>query len=423
MNTDKASQINDLFKRVEQRPESETTALQDALRLAEYRLESLLELSQMSWASIKEIADYILERQVHLTRSKLGAISLLNEDETVLTFQAWSKEIRQNACMGAGTDLWVPIESTGLWAEAVRERKPLIVNDFSESSLRGKVFPDCPVEISRFMSVPVFDGTRIVAIALVGNIEEEYDDSDLNQLTLLMDGMWKLIQRRQSDKALQEAESLAAIGKALSGLAHDLRTPIVAIGGFTHLIQKHMGKDNPDWNKLEIVLKEAQRMESMVKNMLDFARPLELDRSREDIERVIEESLSVVESAAREKMVQIRRLSSPNLPFISVDAMRMKQVIINLVINAVQASPEGETVIVRSHYKGENLAIDIVDQGFGIPSEKREEIFYPFVSTKKGGTGLGLAIVRKIIEAHKGQVRIFDNPKRGVTFRVLIPRS
>jgi GAF domain-containing protein len=75
---------------------------------------------------------------VHLTRSKLGAISLLNEDETALTFQAWSKEIRQNASMGEGTDLWVPIESTGLWAEALRERKPLIVNDFSESSLRSE---------------------------------------------------------------------------------------------------------------------------------------------------------------------------------------------------------------------------------------------------------------------------------------------
>jgi signal transduction histidine kinase len=423
VNTDKATQINDLCKRVAQRPQPEMTVLEEALRLAEYRLESLLELSQMSWASVKEIADYILERQVCLTRSKLGAISLLNEDETALTFQAWSKEIRQNASMGQGTDLLVPIESTGLWAEAVRERKPLIVNDFSESSLRGKVFPDCPVEISRFMSVPVFDGARIMAIALVGNIEEEYDDSDLNQLTLLMDGMWKLIQRRQSDKALRESESLAAIGKALSGLAHDLRTPIVAIGGFTRLIQKHMGKDNPDWNRLEIVLKETQRMETMVINMLDFARPLELDRSRVDIERVIGESLAVVESAAREKMVQIRRLSSPNLPFISVDAMRMKQVIIDLVMNAVQASPEGETVVVHSHYKGENLALDIIDYGSGIPPEKREEIFYPFVSSKKEGTGLGLAIVRKIIEAHKGQVRIFDNPKKGVTFSVLIPQS
>jgi len=423
VNTDKAPQMNDLFKSVEQRPEAETTALEEALSLAEYRLESLLELSHMNWASIKEIADYILERQVRLTRSKLGAISLLNEDETALTFQAWSKEISRQCSMEDGTDLLVPIESTGLWAEAVRERKPLIVNDFSASSLRGKVFPECPVELYRFMSVPVFEENRIVAIALVGNHEEEYDDSDLSELTLLMDGMWKLVQRRRSDKALREAESLAAIGKALSGLAHDLRTSIVAIGGFTRLIQKHMGKDNPDWNKLEVVLEETQRMESMVKNMLDFARPLELDRSWEDIERVIEESLAVVESAAREKMVQIQSQSSPNLPLISVDAMRMKQVIINLVINAVQASPESETVMVRCHYKDENLAIDIVDHGCGIPPENREEIFYPFVSTKKEGTGLGLAIVRKIIEAHKGQVRIFDNPKRGVTFRVLIPRS
>jgi signal transduction histidine kinase len=423
MNTDKAPQINVLCNRVEQRPESETTALEEALKLAEYRLESLLELSHMSWASIKEIADYILERQVRLTRSKLGAITLLNEDETALTFQAWSKEIRQRCSMEDSTDLLVPIESTGLWAELLRERKPLIVNDFSASSLRSKVFHDCPVELCRFMSIPVFDKNRIVAVALVGNHEEDYDDSDLSQLTLLMDGMWKLIQRRQSDKALREAESLAAIGKALSGLAHDLRTPIVAIGGFTRLVQKHMGKDNPDLNKLEIVLKETRRMESMVKNMLDFARPLELDLSTEDIGLLIEESLAVVEGAAREKMVQIQRQSSPHLPLISVDAVRMKQVIINLVINAVQASPECETVIVRSRYKHENLAIDIVDHGSGIPPEKREEIFYPFVSTRKEGTGLGLAIVRKIVEAHKGHVRIFDNPERGVTFRVLIPQS
>jgi signal transduction histidine kinase len=423
VNTNWPPRINDLYKGLEQMPESEKTVLEEALGLAQYRLESLLELSHMSWASIEEIADYILERQVRLTRSKLGAISLLNEDETALTFQAWSKEIRQQCSMECGTDLLIPIESTDLWAEAVRERKPLIVNDFSASNLRGKVFRECPVELYRFMSVPVFEKSRIVAIALVCNHEEQYDDSDLCELTLLMDGMWNLIQRRRSDKAMREAASLAAIGKALSGLAHDLRTPLIAIGGFARLVQKHMGKDNPDRNKLETVLKETQRMESMVKNMLDFARPLQLDRSWEDMERVIEESLAVVESAAQEKMVQIQNQASPNLPLIFVDAMRMKQVIINLVINAVQASRESETVIVRSRYRDENLAIDIVDHGSGIPPEKREEIFYPFVSTRKEGTGLGLAIVRKIIEAHKGHVRIFDNPNRGVTFRVLIPRS
>lgn len=189
------------------------------------------------------------------------------------------------------------------------------------------------------------------------------------------------------------------------------------------MIHKHMEKDNPDWNKLEIVIGEARRMESMVKNMLDFARPLELDRCVEDIERLIDESLAGIEIVAREKMVRLQRHSSLNLPSISVDAMRMKQVIINLVINAIQASPEGGTVIVRSQDKDENLAIDIVDHGPGIPAEKRDEIFYPFVSGKKEGTGLGLAIVRKIIEAHEGQVKILDNLGKGVTFRVLLPRS
>ncbi len=101
--------------------------------------------------------------------------------------------------------------------------------------------------------------------------------------------------------------------------------------------------------------------------------------------------------------------------------MRTEQVLINLLMNAVQASPEGETVIVSTSQEGGYVRIDVTDCGCGIPHEQKEEIFTPFFTTKKEGTGLGLAIVKKIIQAHEGDLEVLDNPEQGVTFRVLLP--
>jgi signal transduction histidine kinase len=101
--------------------------------------------------------------------------------------------------------------------------------------------------------------------------------------------------------------------------------------------------------------------------------------------------------------------------------MRMKQVLINLMTNAIQASQEGEDVIIGCDTKGENLLMDVIDYGCGIPPDKRQAIFSPFYTSKREGTGLGLAIVKKIVEAHQGHIEISDNPGKGITFRVEIP--
>ncbi len=119
-------------------------------------------------------------------------------------------------------------------------------------------------------------GERITAVAVVANKSDDYDQSDLRQLTLLMDGMWKLIQRERSIKALKDAENLAGIGRALSGVAHDMKTPLIAIGGFAKQVQRHISKTHPDWGKMEIVLSETERLEKMVEDMLDFSKPLHL---------------------------------------------------------------------------------------------------------------------------------------------------
>jgi len=226
-------------------------------------------------------------------------------------------------------------------------------------------------------------------------------------------------QRRRA----QKAENLAAIGKAVSGVAHDMKTPLVAIAGFARQILKKMREDDPHRDKLDIIHREAQRLESMVKDMLDFARPLNLRLAPADVNQLLRESFEVAQDLAREQGVTMETQLGADIPLTPLDAGRMKQVLINLVINAIQASPAGETVMVRSALGERNITIEVVDRGCGIPPDQKENIFVPFFTTKKEGVGLGLSLVKNIVSAHHGSVEFFDNrnPSQGVTFRITLP--
>jgi two-component system, NtrC family, sensor histidine kinase HydH len=222
-------------------------------------------------------------------------------------------------------------------------------------------------------------------------------------------------------KWLRETESLAAIGKTVSSLAHDMKTPLVAIGGFARLVQNNIDHDHPSYEKLGIVLKETERLENMVKDMLDFSRPLELHLSEEGIDLIVCESLTIVGIMAEKKRVRLEsRIPEGSLRAV-IDNMRMKQVLINLAANAVQASPEGETVTVCAYCRAKKLVVDVSDRGCGIPLDKRQAVFGDFFTTKEDGTGLGLPIAKKIVEAHGGRLEIIDNQDRGLTFRVTLP--
>jgi signal transduction histidine kinase len=233
---------------------------------------------------------------------------------------------------------------------------------------------------------------------------------------------------RDREKVAQErlwqSERLAAMGKAVSCLAHDLKTPLIAIGGLGHLVRKNIeNKDFSFKEKLDIIVKEANRLENMVKEMLDFSRPLELHPTKGSINNVVNESLLIISDLAQAKQVNVQNLPSGDLPPMFFDSERMKQAFINLLTNAIEASPEEGTVSIYCYHKRQKLIVDIKDQGIGIPSDKKEEIFSPFFTTKEGGAGLGLAIVKKIVEAHHGYLNILENHERGITFRVTIPFS
>jgi len=184
--------------------EQERQRAERALLLEQSRLEALLHLGQMATASVQEIMDFALEGAVRLTESTIGYLAFMNEDETVLTMHSWSRTA-MTQCAMTDKPIVYPVQTTGLWGEAVRQRKPIITNDYAAPNVRKKGYPAGHVEVVRHMNIPVFDGEHIVAVAGVGNKSGPYNESDVRQLTLLMQGMWRLLQRRQAEQALRAA--------------------------------------------------------------------------------------------------------------------------------------------------------------------------------------------------------------------------
>jgi two-component system phosphate regulon sensor histidine kinase PhoR len=173
------------------------------LHLNAERMDTLLQLNQMTGATLDEITSFAFEAAVRLTRSKLGYLGFMNEDESVMEVQVWSREFLPE-CAVTAAPLHFPIYESGLWAEAVRQRRPIINNDYNAANPWKKGTPEGHVRITRHMNLPVIIGGRIVLVAGVGNKDEDYNEADVNQLTLLMEGMWRLIEHKQSEEDIRK---------------------------------------------------------------------------------------------------------------------------------------------------------------------------------------------------------------------------
>jgi PAS domain S-box-containing protein len=172
---------------------------EEDIRLHELRLRSLLKLNKKIESSENEIISFVTEEIVKFTQSKHVFVGFINEDETVLSLQLFSREAMKE-CATLERPVDFPIKKAGIWAEAVRQRKPIIVNDYSAPSPAKRGYPKGHVPIKRFLCVPVFDGERIVALACVANKEKDYQESDINALTSMSNDMWRLIQFKRSEE-------------------------------------------------------------------------------------------------------------------------------------------------------------------------------------------------------------------------------
>ena len=233
-----------------------------------------------------------------------------------------------------------------------------------------------------------------------------------------------LVEReRKRHKALLEASSLAAVGRAISEVAHDMKTPLMAIGGFATQVSRKLDQDDPSQKKLKLVIQEAGQLENMVREMLDFGRPIEMQFKETDLNGLVRETIEVLRPVAENTGVVLKADLDLSLPLFMADAQRVKQVLFNLTTNALEASPKGASVLIRTTEDSHWVKLHVIDSGPGIAEENGESIFKPFFTKKKRGTGLGLPIVKKIVEAHSGQIFFHPNQEKGVIFTAKFPIS
>ncbi|MHC4557041.1 MAG: MEDS domain-containing protein [Planctomycetota bacterium] len=178
----------------------------EVLKLHEMRLQALLDLNKMAGASEQKILDFVREEVIKVTQSQFGFIGFMNEDESVLSMDNWSKNTMAQCAIVEKT-MDFTIAEAGLWGEPVRQRKPVIINDYNAPHPAKKGFPRGHVPIERFLGIPVFDGELIVAVGAVANKAKNYDESDVRAVTSMMNDTWRLIRRKRAERALQKSEA------------------------------------------------------------------------------------------------------------------------------------------------------------------------------------------------------------------------
>ncbi len=216
---------------------------------------------------------------------------------------------------------------------------------------------------------------------------------------------------------------LASIGRLAAGIAHEIRNPLSSIKGFATYFKERYREVPEDQKTAEIMVQEVERLNRVIGQLLEFARPMKLNKVQASIHEVITYSLKMMQKQAQERGVVIRTNLSPEIKDLSIDTDRISQVLLNLYLNAIQAMDQGGTLRIDSSLdEGSGKAkIVISDTGVGIKREDLVHVFDPYFTTKQSGTGLGLAIVHRIIEAHRGEVRIESEPGKGTTVMILLP--
>lgn len=256
---------------------------------------------------------------------------------------------------------------------------------------------------------------------------KRYDE--LGQLSARFNEMTaELEKNRELETQLQQAEKSAVVGRLASAIAHEIRNPLNYINlTLDHLRAKFTPEENGQrdvFEKLTFQLKtEVGRINRQITDFLRYSRPLQLNAVPTDIQKVVEDSMRIVEGQAAEQNIKTSIVAREEIPPILGDAEFLRSVFNNLFLNAVQAMPEGGNLSVIISNEENFVRLEIADTGCGIAPENLDKIFEPYFSTKETGTGLGLAIVKKIVDDHDGMIRVESELNKGTRFIVELPQA
>jgi len=241
-------------------------------------------------------------------------------------------------------------------------------------------------------------------------------------------------QLRVAQAEAVRGEKLASVGLLASGVAHELNNPLTGVLTFSHLLRQNMTDGSPDAEDMDVVIRETRRCASIIRRLLDFARDKPPEKKFADLNQIVEDTVRIVERPAHLHDIAITMDLDRALPQVWVDPNQIKQVIMNLLVNAQHAIDESGSIVIRTRrlprpgtdqfaaVSVPMVEFSIADTGCGIPQENLQRIFDPFFTTKVGkGTGLGLSVSHGIVEAHGGTITVESEVGKGSTFRVILP--
>jgi len=414
---------------------------EEAARLGEARLASLFELSQMTSASESDLIDYALEEAVRLTGSEIGYFHLVAPDQVTILSQNWSRAVRER-CSVPG-QRHHGLDSAGLWADCARYKCPIVHEDFQTLADR-KGYPEGHSPIVRHLSAPIVSDGMVVAVAGVANKSGAYDDSDVRQLQLFLDGLWRLLRHRRAEEQraaleqqLRVSRKLDAIGRLAAGIVHDFNNMVAAVTGYADMVLDVTPEADPRHADLVEIRRAAERAGALTRRLLTFARKqvfvpevLSLNHVVADLEKMLRRVIG--------EDIELRVHLDPALALAELDRGQIEQVLMNLVINARDAMPTGGKLVIETSNvqiqgpeassarlaEGRYVSVTVTDTGIGMDDATRERLFEPFFTTKPEGrgTGLGLATAYGVVTQSGGTIQVTSAPGQGSSFRLLFPQ-
>ena len=436
--TERKRAENDLFQAKEKSEEllKETQMQKSEIELQNERLESLLRISQYKPKSRQDLLDHALKEGIEITSSKIGYIYNYDESTKQFALNKWSREVMEE-CSELNSQSLDDLDLTGCWGEAVRQRRPIVKNNFQDEYLFKKGLPKGYVRLYRYLSIPVFIDNNIVAVVGVANKEYNYQQSDIRQLTLLMNAVWRILDRETMIENLKNAKEKAEESDRLksaflANMSHEIRTPMNGILGFASLLKepKLSGEEQKEY--ISIIERSGARMLNIINDIMSISKvesgQMKVLISETNVNDQLDYLYTFFKPEVDQKGLQIRinSLLQAKEAIIKTDREKVYAILTNLIKNAVKFTSQG-SIEFGCEIKHQNLEFFVRDTGMGIRPEQKEIIFERFrqgsesLTRKYEGAGLGLSISKAFVEMLGGRIWVESDPGKGSVFYFTLP--
>ena len=330
-------------------------------------------------------------------------------------------------------------KESGILAQTVLEGRVFLIKEAQKDPRTNKDLVK-QLGIDSFASVPIFAKDKVIGVISVDNYFDRrpINEEDIQILSMLARQaglaienarLYEYIEQtnqelKSAQERLLESEKLMALGEMAAGMAHEIRNPLVSIGGFVRRLFKKFQGDSQVQTYFQVIINEVERLEKTLNEILDFSQDTQGRFKEEDLNQIVEGALDLIHRELDENRIVVQKELNP-MPRVYCDGRQIRHVFYNLFLNALQAMPHGGVLAIRTELsKGSDpgwATAEIRDTGGGIPPELLHNIFNPFFTTKASGSGLGLSIVHKIVTRHYGNVEIDNRPGEGVSFFIKLP--